>query len=295
MVAERWLVTGGSGQLGSHVVRQLDARSPRPAILALRGTHEVGTPGVRVEQIPLEETAALTRCVVDFRPTHVVHLAAMTAVGRCHAEPEAARRVNVDATLVLAEAAREARFVFASTDMVFDGEHAPYDEGAPPAPLSEYGRTKVAAEQGLRERAGTLILRIPLMYGLPLTKRPSTFGQQIAALRAGEPLRLFTDEYRTPLWLGDAAHAVIGLGQAEVTGLWHLAGPRRLSRYELIAACARLLGVENPNLVAISRTEIAAAEPRPADLSLDATRVLARFPELAPRPMDVHVFGGGNR
>jgi len=290
--AQRWLITGAPGQLGSHVVRQLATEGRGVTILALARQPDVGTEGVAVRQAELADLDALYAVVAEFRPTHVVHLAAMTAVGDCHRQPAVAERVNIEATRVLAVAAAGARFVFSSTDMVFDGDAAPYGEADLPRPLSHYGRTKAAAEQALADIPNTLVLRIPLMYGFPCSRRQTTFAQQIAALRAGQPLRLFSDEYRTPVWLADAARAVIGLARSGLTGVIHVSGPQRLSRYELIARCADLLGLPARHLVAISRRDIDAAEPRPADLSLDGRRFAEAFPQLVPGPLHADALAG---
>lgn len=290
---ERWLITGAGGQLGSHVVRALAAEEDA-MLLALVGHHPTGTPGVVERRVELGDSEALRAAVREFRPTHVLHLGAMTAVGDCHARPADAERINTAATRVLADAAAElgARFVFSSTDMVFDGAHAPYAETDPPRPLSHYGRTKLAAERAIATLPGTLAVRIPLMYGLPCNARETTFAKQLAALRTGKPLRLFTDEFRTPVWLADAARAVIGLARSEVAGLTHVAGPERLSRYELIARCATLLGVSAPQLVPISRLDVAAPEPRPADLSLNGRQFARLFPQLAPGPLRAAALEG---
>jgi dTDP-4-dehydrorhamnose reductase len=292
MPVERWLITGASGQLGSHVVRLLSRDDVRAAILALTGRQDRGTSGVPAQAIDLADHTALHACAMAFRPTHVVHLGAMTAVGECLTRPEDAERINTGATRVLskASAAVGARLVFSSTDMVFDGDHAPYVETDQPHPLSHYGRTKVAAERTLAGLAHTLVVRIPLLYGLPCNGRETTFTSQLAALRSGQPLRLFTDEFRTPVWLADSARALIALARSDLTGIIHLAGPQRLSRYELVAQCARLLGVDRPNLAPISRLAAAAAEPRPADLSLDGRRCAALLPHLAPGPLRAAVF-----
>jgi dTDP-4-dehydrorhamnose reductase len=292
MPAERWLITGASGQLGSHVVRLLAGDDAHPAVFALTGRQDAGTPGVSAQRVDLADHEALRACVAAFRPTHVVHLGALTAVGACHSRPADAEQINTGATRVLAEAsdAIGARLVFSSTDMVFDGEHAPYSETDEPHPLSHYGRTKVAAERTLVGLAHTLVVRMPLLYGLPRNGRETTFTSQLAALRSGQPLRLFTDEFRTPVWLADAARAVMGLTRSDLTGLIHLAGPQRLSRYELVAECARLLGLEHPQLVQISRLALAATEPRPADLSLDGRRFAALFPHLVPGPLRAEVL-----
>ncbi|MFQ5805488.1 MAG: SDR family oxidoreductase [Phycisphaerae bacterium] len=292
MAAQRWLVTGASGQLGGHVVRQLARETAGADILALALRSEVGTAGVRVARTDFADLDGLGKCVAEFRPTHIVHTGAVTAVGDCCARPEAATRVNTDATCVLAETAAgcQARLVFISTDMVFAGDEAPYRETDRPRPLSHYGRTKAAAERLLVGFERTLVVRLPLLYGFACTRRETTFAKQIAALRSGEPLRLFTDEYRTPVWLPDAAAALIGLARSELTGVIHVAGPKRLSRFEMVGRFARLLNVPDPKLEPASRHSIDASEPRPEDLSLDGARFAKLFPRLAPGPIRAEVF-----
>jgi dTDP-4-dehydrorhamnose reductase len=287
MAQERWLVTGASGQLGGHVLRQLALEDGADDILALAGQGDVGTLGVKTQRVNLARGDTLCACVEAFRPTHVIHLGAMTAVADCYARPDEAYGVNATATQVLAEAAEDAqaRLVFASTDMVFDGTAAPYRETDPPGPLSVYGMTKLAAERALADFDQALVVRLPLMYGLPCAARETTFVRQLAALRSGQPVRLFTDEFRTPVWLADVARAVIGLARSDLRGVIHVAGPERLSRYELVARCAKLLGVARPNLVPVSRLDIQAPEPRPADLSLDGSQFGSLFAHLMPGPI----------
>ena len=169
--------------------------------------------------------------------------------------------------------------------MVFAGDNAPYRESDPPSPRNRYGWTKVAAERELARLEDTLTVRVPLMYGFACTHRETTFAKQIAALRGGQPLRLFTDEYRTPLWLHDAARALIALARSDLTGVIHVAGPERLSRFEMVARFARLLNIPDPNLEPVSRLSIDTPEPRPEDLSLDGSRFVGLFPDLSPRPI----------
>ncbi len=304
MPAERWLITGAAGQLGAHLVRQLADRdsgdpppvlacySPRTAtdagsVAIAGGLADIPPPTRQIAHLDFADFDALWRAVRSFRPTFLIHAAAMSAVGDCFARPLDADRINTQATAILAAAADAcgAHLVYTSTDMVFDGTSAPYRESDPPRPLSRYGWTKAAAETVLAAHPRALVVRIPLMYGLPARPRTTTFLSQLAALHAGQPLRLFTDEFRTPLWLADAARALIGLARSGHTGLLHVTGPERLSRFDLIARCAALLGLSPANLVPISRLSIPSAEPRPADLSLDGSLFLREFPTLAPGPL----------
>ncbi len=284
---QRWLITGASGQLGSHIVRQLARDADRPQLLALVGRYETGTPDVTTHDVNLADVDEMRECVATFAPTHIIHAAALTAVNDCHRNPETAKRINVSATRLLADLAEEcgARFVFTSTDMVFDGDDAPYSEDDEPQPMSRYGQSKHAAEQALTGRPYAVTARIPLLYGYPCAPRDTTFTRQMAALNASESLRLFTDEFRTPVWLADAARALIGLARSEYHGVIHVSGPERLSRFELVERCATLLGVPAKLLVPCSRLDIDSPEPRPADLSLTGDRFSESFPELTPGPL----------
>ncbi|MBU0637589.1 MAG: SDR family oxidoreductase [Planctomycetes bacterium] len=291
MPSECWLVTGASGQLGSHLVRLLSERRAAE-VLALVGQSPHVRLGVPVHRVDLGDEAALRSFLAKRQPTHILHVGALTGVSDACARPAEAERVNVAATRILAEHATAwgARLVFSSTDMVFDGRSAPYRESDAPRPLSEYGRSKVAAERILANREMALVVRLPLMYGYPGLARETTFTRQISALRAGTPLRLFTDEFRTPLWLADAANALIALADSDLTGVIHVAGPERLTRFEMVARFAELLGINAPPLEPASRLSIEASEPRPEDLSLDAARFTRLFPHLTSGPIRPAVF-----
>lgn len=290
----RWVITGAAGQLGGHLIARLARRTPRPTLVAMtRGPWASPAPG-RVAAIDLCDLDGVSAAFREARPSHVIHAAAVTAIGAARDDPQTALRVNVQATQRIVETCAElgARLVYTSTDMVFSGEGAPYDEAAPTEPLSVYGRTKLAGEAPVRQYARGLVVRVPLLYGHSVTPRQTTFAQQMAALRAGQPLKLFVDEVRTPVWLADAARALIALAESDVCGLIHVAGPERLSRFALIERCARLLGLSAAAAQPVSRLSIAAPEPRPADLSLDGRRFAAMFPDAAPGPVRLEAVNG---
>lgn len=292
----RWLVTGAGGQLGGYLLRDIVRNDPEAVVLA--GTHArtALAEDVAAVSLDLADHARLAEIVADWRPTHILHAGAVTAVGDAYRDPERARQVNAEGTRVLAEQATAvgAHLLYVSTDMVFDGDRASYDETAKPEPVSTYGRSKLAGEIALSDFDRVLTVRVPLMYGFPLTERPSTFANQVAALRTGAAQKLFIDEYRTPLWLGDAARGLVGLSTREATGLIHLPGPERLSRYDLIARAADALGLELAGVEKISRLSIESAEPRPADLSLGSQRLAQEFSDLLPSAMTAEHLRAGD-
>jgi len=229
----------------------------------------------------------LARLVRANRPTHIIHAAAVTQIQAAYEQPELARLINVEATRLMVELAAEfaARLVYVSTDLVFDGMAAPYTEGAEARPLSIYGRTKLEGEQAVRAYEQGLVARVALMYGLPAVDRATTFLSQLAALRSGESLRLFEDEFRSPISLDDAAKACLIAGRSEHTGVLHVGGPERLSRLEMGRIMANALGQREANILPTRQKDISFPELRPADVSLDSSLFERTFGRPAARAM----------
>src|ERR1019366_290179 len=114
----------------------------------------------------------------EVRPQAVIHTAALADIDFCQTHPEAARAANVDFTRMVADLCADtgAKLVFCSTDTIFDGEHAPYSEDAPPGPVNFYAQAKVEAEP-LVSRLGSqaVIARLSLVVGLPLLGAGNSF------------------------------------------------------------------------------------------------------------------------
>ena len=206
----RLLVTGGAGYLGSEVCRQ-----------AVEAGHDVMATQFHA---PAPFGRALT---VDLRePVDLPEADVVIHTAYVQADPD----MIVSSTRNVAEAARGARLIHLSTDLVFDGEHAPYAEDDEPRPVSEYGRAKLEAEGCVTDG---LVVRTSLLYGKP--------GPQ-EALAARDDVVFHEDEIRCPAHVADLAAALLELAALDVTGVLHVAGPDAVSRLEL----ARLLGARDP-------------------------------------------------
>jgi dTDP-4-dehydrorhamnose reductase len=274
----RLLITGASGQLGGYLLREL--RSKATTLIAWSGSRTGELFGVPLRPVNLVDPDQLAAAFQAARPEVVIHAAGITTVADCFRSPEQARRVNTEATARLTElaAGAGARLLFLSTDLVFDGEEAGYREEDVPAPLSVYGRTKLAAEQAVLHHPRNAVVRTSLLFGPTLVGRPTFFDDQVRALREGRPVTLFADEWRTPLSLVTAAQGVLALATANFTGLLHLGGPERWSRLEMGQRLASFLGAAPSVIVSATRSSVASPEPRPRDVSLDSSRWRSLFP-----------------
>ena len=225
----RLVVTGGTGYLGMELVRRS------------------GAVGLSSRDVDVRDAEAVHRALRDCDA--VIHTA-------YRQDPPDARPVNVDGSRNVARAARGMRLVHVSTDVVFAGDLGrPYVEGDTLSPVNDYGRSKAAAEEAVREEhPDALIVRTSLIYG----------GAQASKheLAARDPSRTFyDDELRNPVQVGDLASALLELVTHETGGVLHVAGADAVSR----CTFARL--------VARRPVTCAPAPPgRPLDCRLDSRR-----------------------
>ena len=294
MTKPRMLVTGGSGYLGGWVVRLARADWDVTAIYL---THPVDenegedskgkdAPGVTWRRLDVRDEAAVEALVLadEVRPAVIVHTAAVNpGQGADFEATNAAGTRHVSR----AAAACGARLIHISTDVIFDGEKGNYVEEDPPSPITSYGRSKALAEEEVRAHlflpgAELVIVRTSLIYGW----RPR-LGRQtrwmVDDLKAGKPVRLFTDELRCPVWVESLAAAVVELAGMDYTGVLHVAGAQPLSRYEFGLRLLRFHGLDpGPACPERSRGVIPARSPvdrsglrRPLDCTLDCSRARA--------------------
>ncbi len=278
----RVVLTGASGQLGAYLLEALIGAGHEVSAWSGRAVGE--RCGIKLRPVELTDKRALEAALASDDPEVVIHAGAISAAEAVRRDPERGRAVNVGATLRLADwcAERDRRLVFTSTDLVFDGSRPWWREDDPANPILEYGRTKRAAEPSVLAVPRGLVARVSLLYGFSRCGRDGFFDRAINALRSGEPQVFFNDEFRTPLDYASAAAVLVNLAGSDVTGVLHVGGRERVSRYDLMRRAAAALG-HNTDLVRTnSRADVVLPEPRPADVSLDTSRLAQVWPEWEP-------------
>ena len=282
-------MTGAGGLVGGRLAQIL---SRDFAVVAAR--HRAPTPpGLDPVDLDLRSPTSLDAALDRARPHAILHAAALADADGCEQNPAEAEALNVQAGADLARRCQllGIRLVGLSTDLVFAGARSFYREADPPEPVMVYGRTKHRGEQAiLAEAPESALLRVSLIAGGGFGPRPTASEAVAWALRAGRPLRLFTDQYRTPVdpesVAAAAAAVLVGNGQ----GLYHLGGPERMSRHDLGLRVALVLGLAEGTIAPVTRSAMPLAAPRPPDASLDSGRAIR---ELAwvPRPVDDAIRG----
>lgn len=253
-------ITGAGGLIGSYLARSA-ARFARDAIVA----------ALTRDRLDLTDAAAVRAAFRLQDPELIIHCAALSRSPECEANPALARELNVEVTALLAELAADIPMVFLSSDLVFDGRMGHYDETAPVNPLSVYAETKAAAELIILANPKHTVVRTSLNGGTSPTGDRGFNEQMRWAWQAGQTLRLFTDEFRSPIAAEVTARALWDLAARNKPGLYHVAGSERLSRWQIGQLLAARWPELKPRIEPATLKEYVGA-PRPPDTSLDCAK-----------------------
>jgi dTDP-4-dehydrorhamnose reductase len=179
--------------------------------------------------------------------------------------------------LVAAAGSLGARIVYFSSDYVFTGDAGPYSETDPVGPLSVYGRHKVLAEGSLPP--GSLIVRTTVVYGLE--PQAKNFVYRLRGLLAeGREIPVPADQVGNPTYAPNLARAATTLARSGATGIYHVAGRDRVSRYEFALEVARVFSLPGDPIRPVTTAELHQPAPRPlsAGMKLEKAQAELSFP-----------------
>jgi UDP-glucose 4-epimerase len=248
----RVLVTGGSGFIGRHVVSALTEAGASVRVIDLQPHPDSA---VEIVLGDIADGDAVTRALsggVDA----IVHLAAVTSVLRSLERPKQTYHTNIDGTLVLLEAAREAEvssLVFASTNAVVGPMHgSAITEGDHLNPLTPYGSTKAAAEMLMSAYTASyglrcVYLRLTNVYGPGMQAKDSIVARLMRAIRLGNTFEIYGDgtQVRDYVHAHDVVQAVrLGLSAEQWSGPVVIGTGTSLSVLEVVEAVRRATGAE---------------------------------------------------
>ncbi|MBD2212570.1 NAD(P)-dependent oxidoreductase [Nostoc linckia FACHB-104] len=271
---KKLLVTGASGFLGWHICQQA---KPEWEVYGTYFANSLEIPGLKTLKVNLSNFQELKQIFNDIKPAAVIHTAALSQPNFCQTHPQESYAINVTASCNIAGLCADYAIpcAFTSTDLVFDGLNAPYQEIDSVNPLNIYGEQKVQAEIGMLERyPHTAVCRMPLMFGMATPTAKSFMQQFIETLQADKELSLFIDEFRTPVSGKTAAQGLL-LGLEKVQGLIHLGGKERISRYDFMRLLVEVFEIPNATLKGCRQEDIKMAAPRPKDVSLNSSKAFA--------------------
>lgn len=265
----RVLITGSNGFLGQKLVKRLAAESGYSLFSTSGSADRISqdTPHDFL-QVDFGDPKPLLEAIAIFRPTHIIHTAAISSVDVCEKDPARCQTVNVDIVRELAAVAKkqDIHLTFLSTDFVFDGQNGPYTETDVTSACNAYGQSKIDAEKILQESGCRhAILRTILVYGTP-NKGSSARNLVIwakEALSKQENIRVVSDQWRMPTWVEDLVEACHLAAKKQANGIYHISGDEMFSVEEIVHEVADYWNLDFSLITPIMAQEIGQDKNRP--------------------------------
>lgn len=284
--AGKTLILGVSGQVGTQLLRQLCVREGENQLMApRRGNAPDGSDWDLSRLVSLDE---VKRKVGNSQLKAIYCVGGMTHVDGCEAQPELAFRTNATGPSLLAKYTEliGVPFVYFSTEYVFDGSverPGPYDENSPTNPVSVYGRSKLEGEQRTLDSCRmALVLRTTVVYGADPQGKNFLCGV-LRNLQEGRRMRVPRDQFSTPTYNKDLATATLALMQAERWGVWHVAGPELMNRFDFASRIATSFQLDGSLLDPVETSELQQEARRPLFAGLSTCKLQEEQPAIRMR------------
>ncbi len=269
------LITGGSGLLGQYLNVVL---SNNHKILTLYNTNLGNCGYFNTQKINLLDHKQLCNIFNNFNPDIVIHTAAIShPILPKGVSSKDVFDINVATTKHIAELCEKfkAKLIYTSTDLVYAGYRGSMlKEDAKLDPVSLYAETKLMGEIKIQETFNNfIILRMALLFGFGLWHSKNHYQQMYMDLKNGKQVKLFEDQYRTPISLRETARIFYELLDKNITSeIINLGGIERISRYEFGERLCEMTNFDKALLVKIRMDDVPSL-PKVEDVSMDTTKL----------------------
>ena len=264
------LITGCSGLLGGALCQQMKNKYHLIGLF-----HQEMVPNFLDESLSadIRDEAFVEEILGRYHPDIIVHCAALVNVDACEDSYELAREVNALGTRNLARhAPSEAKFVYISTDAVFDGKKGNYTETDLPCPLNNYAKTKLEGECFVQQESNNYLIIRTNFFGKHLNTKRSFAEWVLNSLINKEPIKMITDWYFSPIFVDDLVKIIGRLLEADAKGLYHVGGSKKCSKYEFGIKLAEIFGLDSSLIEPVFFKQMSFKAKRPRDMSLNGAK-----------------------
>jgi dTDP-4-dehydrorhamnose reductase len=279
-------ITGSNGLLGQAIVSIFTRETDYEIIQSSAEKKSSIEYGHIYEVLDISKKDEVKKMIGFYEPDVIINCAAFTNVDLCEIERELCWKINVDGVKNLIIAARRSNtwIIHYSTDYVFDGKAGPYDENDKPNPVSFYGRSKLASENALvTSGVNYAIIRTLVLFGVGNNVKKNFALWLIDKLKNNEPVKIVTDQVSNVTMVDDLAYGTLKIVEKNTGGIFNIAGPDILSRYEFALKLCEVFKFNKDLVIPIRTSDLNQPAPRPMRSGLITLKAET---ELGIKPMD---------
>ena len=266
------LITGAGGQLGS----SMELKDFMMITSSRFHTDDVESPTFDADLDITNEDQVKTVLEIE-KPDVIIHLAAMTNVDGCERNPEQAHLINIKGTENLLNNF-SGKFIFVSSDYVFDGENGPYSEEDEVNPINIYGTTKLKGEESVRRLSfDWVILRTNVVWNIGGNFKASFADWVLEELQNNRNIRIFDDQWNNPTHTEDLGSVINELLKHEASWLYHYGSAEVLNRYDFARLIANIYNLDENLIEPITTQELNQLAKRPLKSGLKTNKIERDF------------------
>lgn len=257
---QKILITGASGFLGTKLYTQL---LPKYDVVGSYSSH----PREKLIHLDVSDRESVLKIMEDLHPEIIIHTAGAPDPDYCEEHPVETEKVHFVGAKNIVEASKKvgAKLIYISTTYVFGGDTAPYSETDPTSPVNLYGAAKARAENEVQILDNSAILRFDFLYGY---NEPNSPNGLVGKILSGRRIEANSKQQRKPLLVDDVARTAERIIETNGSGIYHLAGPDNITKYELCKRLEQILGLTG-DIHPIEFEQQVAKRPKDSSLSIN--------------------------
>lgn len=279
------LITGSTGLLGKSLIEK--CANDIEILATYVGTYQMEeNKRVRYFNLDIRDKGGYRNLFEKSRPDVTVHLAGIGSPDFAENNRELVKDINLNGTKNIIQLCEEfnSKFIFVSSNGIYDGDKAPYSEEDNAEPINYYGEIKLKGEEVTRKaNVPFSIVRPILMYGWQYPfERSNIVTHSIVKLINNESVHVYNDVYVMPLLNHSCAKAIWKVIIEDKYGVYNIAGADRVSIYELIIKVAEIFKLDKTLVFPVQQGFFNELTKRPRDTSFKTDKMEK---ELGIRPL----------
>lgn len=280
----RILITGGTGLLGKALIETRD--SEYEIIATYLGNYNMeNTNRIKYNKLDVRDKEEYHHLFKEFKPETVIHTASIGSPDYAEKNKNETWAINVGGTQNILNNCEQfgAKFIYISSNGIYDGNKAPYCEDDKAEPINYYGQTKLEGERVTQKaKIPYAIVRPILMYGWnhPF-ERPNIITITLSKVQKGEKIFAYDDVFSNPLFAQNCAKAIWEIVKEQKYETFNIGGRDRLSVYQLLKEAAKIFNLDENLIMPVQQGFFNELVKRPKDTSY-VTEKMRRVLKIEP-------------